>query len=47
MKDKEEVKKFLSNTYNNCQNKFKKNQVSLLLNTETSLPHKNSFEMSK
>jgi hypothetical protein len=28
MKDKEDVKKFLANTYNNCQKRFKKNQVS-------------------
>lgn len=31
MKDREQVKKFLSNTYNNCQKKFKKNQVRLLI----------------
>lgn len=29
MKDKEQVKKFLSNLFNNCQKKYKKNQVSL------------------
>lgn len=27
MKDKEMVKKFLSNTYINCQKRYKKNQV--------------------
>jgi hypothetical protein len=28
MKDKEDVKKFLSNMYNNCQKRYKKNTVS-------------------
>lgn len=30
MKDKEQVKKFLSNMFNNCQKRYKKNQVCAL-----------------
>ena len=33
MKDKEQVKKFLSNMFNNCQKRYKKNQVIITILT--------------
>lgn len=32
MKDKEDVKKFLSNLFDNCQKRYKKNQVGAYTN---------------